>query len=365
MTGNEVIGEAAIRAGCDCYFGYPITPQNEIPAYMSKHMPEKGRVFVQAESELAAINMVFGASVAGKRAMTTSSSPGISLKMEGISYLAAARLPGVIVNVQRGGPGLGNIAPAQSDYFQATKGGGHGDYHLIVLAPASVQECHDLTIKAFELSDKHRTPVMVLIDGGIGKTMEPVVLHEGPPPRVPPKPWALTGARKRKPRFIRSLFLVDGELEQHNDVLQESYRRILAEEIRYVETATDDCDVLLVAYGLSARIANAALQQARADGMKVGLLRPVTLWPFPYGRLEALSRSVRRMLVVEMSSGQMVEDVQLAVAGRVPVDFYGRTGGGLPLASAILARLRAGSGAEKAGTYACRHTKRTKKKCPR
>jgi 2-oxoglutarate ferredoxin oxidoreductase subunit alpha len=341
MTGNDAIGEGAIRAGCDCYYGYPITPQNELTAYMSRHMPEKGRIFIQAESELAAINMVYGSAVAGKRAMTSSSSPGISLKQEGISYLAGAELPAVIVNVQRGGPGLGNIAPAQGDYFQATKGGGHGDYHQIVLAPVSVQEMHDLTVLAFELADRYRTPVMVLTDGRLGQMMEPLRLREEPPPPVPPKTWALTGAKGRPPQVIKSLYLGDGELEAVNLRLQETYARVCREEVRYEEHGTETCEWLVVAYGTCARIAKGALNALAENDPPVGLLRPVTLWPFPSKRLADLARTVRGILVVEMSSGQMIEDVRLAVKGRVPVHLEGRMGGTVPVESDILQRIRA------------------------
>ncbi len=339
MTGNDAISEGAIRAGCDAYFGYPITPQNEISAYMAKHMPAKGRVFIQAESEIAAINMVFGTAVAGKRGMTSSSSPGISLKQEGISYLAGAELPAVIVNVQRGGPGLGNIAPAQGDYFQATKCGGHGDYHQIVLAPDSVQEMHDLTILAFELADRYRNPVMILTDGRLGQMMEPLRLFQGRPPPVPPKPWALTGAKGRKPNLIRSLYLVEGELEALNVRLQKKYAHIGKKEVRLEERMTKDCQVLLVAYGACARIAKGVLSTARSRGIKAGLLRPVTLWPFPSERISRLAEKVKGILVIEMSAGQMVEDVRLAVNGKVPVFFEGRTGGGVPTERDTLKKL--------------------------
>ena len=330
MTGNDAVGEGAIRAGCDCYFGYPITPQNELTAYMSRRMPEEDRVFVQAESELAAINMVFGTAVTGKRAMTSSSSPGISLKQEGISYLAGAELPAVIVNVQRGGPGLGNIAPAQGDYFQATKGGGHGDYHQIVLAPQSVQDMHDFTILAFELADRYRTPVMVLTDGQLGQMMEPLMLHEGAPPRVEPKPWALTGADGREPNFVRSLYLVEGELEQLNLKLQEKYKRITEAETRWEEHDTANASWLLVAYGTCARVAKGALPELAAANLRAGLLQLVTLWPFPSARLRELAGQVKGILVVEMSSGQMIEDVRLAVGDSVPVHLLGRMGGAVP-----------------------------------
>ena len=335
MSGNDAAGEGAIRAGCQCYFGYPITPQNELTAYMAPHMLDHGRVFIQSESELAAINMVFGAAAAGARAMTSSSSPGISLKQEGISYLAGARLPAVIINVQRGGPGLGSIDPAQGDYFQAVKGGGHGDYHCIVLAPASVQDMHNMTLEAFSLAERYRTPVIVLADGRLGQMMEPIVLHAGRPPRRQPKPWALTGASGRQPRYIRSLFLAEGELEKHNLLLQDTYRRITLRETRYEESLTKDCQYLLVAWGTCARIAKAAINKARAGGMPVGLLRPLTLWPFPSAPLKKLSARVKALLVVEMNAGQMVEDVRLAAAGSTPVHFRGFPGGRVPTVTDI------------------------------
>ena len=344
MAGNDAVGEGAIRAGCDCYFGYPITPQNELTAYMALHMPKHGRTFLQAESELAAINMVFGTVLTGKRAMTSSSSPGISLKQEGISYLAGAELPAVIVNVQRGGPGLGNIDPSQADYFQATKGGGHGDYHQIVLAPDSVQEMHDLTILAFELADRYRTPVMVLADGRLGQMMEPVCLHAGPPPAAPEKPWALTGAEGRAPRLIRSLYLGEGVLEAVNERLQARYRTIARDETRFEERETEACDVLVVAYGTSARIAKGALATARRSGAEPGLLRPITLWPFPYDRVRELSERVRAVVVVEMSAGQMLEDVRLAVGDRAPVLFEGRMGGSVPTDKDVTARILEAAG---------------------
>lgn len=336
MNGNDAIGEGAIRAGCDAYFGYPITPQNELTSYMANHMQAHGRVFIQAESEVAAVNMVFGAAVTGRRAMTSSSSPGISLKQEGLSYLAAAELPSVIVNVQRGGPGLGNIAPSQSDYFQATKGGGHGDYHLIVLAPYTVQEMHDFTINAFALADRYRNPVMLLTDGRLGQMMEPLTLYAGLPHKIPPKPWALTGARGRKPNHIRSLLLEEGALEQRNLHLQAKYKTIMNELVGHDEYLTHDATVLVVAYGSSARIARGAVDQARAKGVKAGLLRPITLWPFPRARIRQLARKVHGILVVEMSAGQMIEDVQLSAGDRIPISFEGRMGGGIPEESAVV-----------------------------
>jgi 2-oxoglutarate ferredoxin oxidoreductase subunit alpha len=340
MTGNDAVGAAAIYAGCHAYFGYPITPQNELTAYMATHMPEHHRVFIQAESEIAAINMVFGAAVTGKRAMTSSSSPGISLKQEGLSYLAAAELPCVVVNVQRGGPGLGNIAPSQADYFQATKGGGHGDYHLIVLAPYSVQEMHDLTVQAFDIADRYRSPVMILTDGRLGQMMEPLVPGRCKLPAAPAKPWALTGARNRPSNMIRSLLLDEGLLEQHNIHLQSKFNQIRHSLLMKDELHTRDCDVLIVAYGTSARIAEGAMDKARADGLKVGMLRPITLWPFPSQRIRQLASHVKGILVVEMSSGQMLEDVQLAAGDRTPVLFEGRMGGAVPEQADILAVIR-------------------------
>jgi 2-oxoglutarate ferredoxin oxidoreductase subunit alpha len=284
--------------------------------------------------------MVFGASVAGKRSMTSSSSPGISLKQEGLSYLAANELPAVVVNVQRGGPGLGNISASQADYFQATKGGGHGDYHCIVLAPDSVQETHDLTVQAFGVSDRYRTPALVLTDGLLGQMMEEVRLHEGPPPPVPPKPWALTGAEGRKPQIVRSLYLPEGDLERHNRRLQAKYRRIEREFCRWEETRTRDAEVLVVAYGTSARVGQAVVRAARAEGIRAGLLRPITLWPYPAARLAALAGRLRSVVVLEMSSGQMLEDVERAVSGRVPVLFHGWMGGAMPDEAGALRVLR-------------------------
>ena len=338
MTGNDAVGKGAVDAGCDCYFGYPITPQNELTAYMSLHMPMNERVFIQAESEIAAINMVYGASAAGKRAMTSSSSPGISLKLEGISYIAGSELPAVIVNVQRAGPGLGDITPSQADYFQAVKGGGHGDYNLIVLAPNSVQEMYDLTCLGFDLADKYRAPVMILSDGRIGQMMEPIVIEKHKPKLVD-KPWALTGCKGRKPNIVRSLLLGEGVLEAHNAKLQAKYAEIKKNELLFEEYMTDDCDCLLVAYGTSARIARGAVDMAREDGKKVGLLRPITLWPFPSDAIRKLSQKVKKIITVELSAGQMIEDVQLATNGNCPVEFVGRTGGGIPSETSIIEKL--------------------------
>jgi 2-oxoglutarate ferredoxin oxidoreductase subunit alpha len=340
MCGNEALAEAAILAGCDAYFGYPITPQNEISAYMARRMAEEGRVFIQSESELAAINMVFGAAATGKRAMTSSSSPGISLMQEGISYLAGAELPAVIVNVMRGGPGLGNIAPSQGDYFQATRGGGHGDYKTIVLGPSSVQELADCMSLAFDLADQYRTPVLVLADGILGQMMEPVALK--PPPRreLPPKDWALTGMRGRKQNIVRSLWLGEGVLEKLNEKLQARYRQVEEREVLCEEYLQEDDEIIVVAYGIAARIARAAVDRAREKGFPIGLLRPITLWPFPAEQIRRAAERARVFLTIEMSAGQMLQDVQLAVAGRVPVLFYGRMGGGVPTVDEVLDKIK-------------------------
>jgi 2-oxoglutarate ferredoxin oxidoreductase subunit alpha len=340
MCGNEALAEAAIIAGCDAYFGYPITPQNEIPAYMSKRMPEEGRVFLQCESELAAINMVFGASATGKRAMTTSSSPGISLMQEGISYLAGAELPSVIVNVMRGGPGLGNIAPSQGDYFQATRGGGHGDYRTIVLAPSGVQELTECMPLAFDLADQYRTPVLVLADGILGQMMEPVTFNKNNRRKLPPKDWALTGADGRKQNIVRSLWLKEGVVEQHNYDLQAKYKEIEKNEILCEQYEVDDAEIVVVAYGIAARMVRSAVNKARQEGIKVGWIRPITLWPFPTEQVSKAAEEFRIFLVVELSCGQMVEDVKLAVAGKVPVMFYGRPGGGVPTVEQVLEKIR-------------------------
>jgi 2-oxoglutarate ferredoxin oxidoreductase subunit alpha len=340
MCGNEALAEAAIIAGCDAFFGYPITPQNEVSAYMSRRMHEEGRVFVQSESELAAVNMIFGASATGKRAMTSSSSPGISLMQEGISYLAGAELPAVIVNVMRGGPGLGNIAPSQSDYFQATRGGGHGDYRTITLGPASVQELADCMQLAFDLADQYRTPVMILADGILGQMMEPVILEEKPHRKLPAKDWALTGAKGRKQNIVRSLWLGEGVLEEHNYKLHARYEQIQKDEVICEQYKIDDAEIIMVAYGVAARIVRGAVDKARQEGMPVGLIRPVTLWPFPTEQISKAANEFRIFLTVEMSLGQMVEDVKLAVAGKAPVVFYGRTGGGVPTVDEILGQIK-------------------------
>lgn len=347
MKGNEAIGEAAIRAGCKCFFGYPITPQSELPAYLAKKLPKiEGVVFLQAESEVAAINMVYGAAGAGARVMTSSSSPGISLKQEGISYIAGAELPCVIINIVRGGPGLGDIQPAQSDYFQATKGGGHGDYKLIVLAPSSIQEIADLVMDAFDLADRYRNPVMVMGDGALGQMMEPVAFKEPSAVELPPKDWATTGMKGRKPNLINSLYLDPEKLEKHNLKLQAKYKEIQEKEVRYETKYCEDAELVIVAYGTTARIAETAIRQGRAEGIKVGLIRPITLWPFPTKPFEEVINSVKQFLTIEMNLGQMLEDVKLAVNGRKPVHFYGRTGGMVPTPSEILTQIKKLAGGE-------------------
>ncbi|MCG8452719.1 MAG: 3-methyl-2-oxobutanoate dehydrogenase subunit VorB [Spirochaetales bacterium] len=329
MKGNEALAEAALIAGCRHYFAYPITPQNEIPAYMAKRMPELGGVFLQAESELAAINMVMGAAAGGARTMTSSSSPGMALKQEGISYISGAELPCVLVNVMRGGPGLGGIAGAQGDYFQATRGGGNGDYRNIVLAPGNAQELADFTVDAFDLADEYRIPVMILADGFLGQMSEAVVLPE-PTGKTFEKDWALTGAKDRNKRLVASLRLAEGSLEAHNLHLQKKYDSITQALRRFETYKTDDADYVLVAYGTSARISRQAVDRLREAGVKAGLFRPTSLWPFPDKELHELARKAKRILTVEMSLGQMVEDVRLAVEGRCPVEFHGRAGGALP-----------------------------------
>lgn len=336
MKGNEAIAQGAIDAGCRFFSGYPITPQNEIPEYMAANLPKVGGVFMQAESELAAISMVFGAACAGVRAMTASSSPGISLKQEGISYLAECELPAMIVNVARGGSGLGNIAPAQADYFQATRGGGHGDYRTLVLAPWSVQEMYDLTRLAFDLADRYRNPVLLLADAVLGQMMEPISPSEPvDPSSLPPKPWATTGAKGRAKNIINSLWIDPKVLEAVNLRMEERYQQAARREMRWEETDLEDAEWAVVAYGSSARIALTALEMARQEGLRAGLFRPITLYPFPYRPVAELSARVRGLLVVEMSLGQMVEDVRLAAEGRAPVHFYGRTGGQVPTPTEI------------------------------
>ena len=339
MKGNEALAEAAVIAGCRHYFAYPITPQNEIPAYMARRMPEVDGCFLQAESELAAINMVMGAAAGGVRTMTTSSSPGMALKQEGISYIAGAELPCVLVNVMRGGPGLGAIAGAQGDYFMATRGGGNGDYRNIVLAPGNAQEMADFTVEAFDLADEYRIPVLILADGYQGQMSEAVELPE-PTGRSWDKPWAVTGAKGRSKNTVASLKLVpDGALEEHNLHLQEKYD-LITSRIRRVEYyMCDDADWVIVAYGTSARVARKAVDRLRAEGVKAGLFRPQCLWPFPDRELHDLAKKVQKVLAVEMSLGQMVEDVRMSVNGAAEVDFHGRAGGALPALDDIISRI--------------------------
>ena len=327
MKGNEAISEAAIQAGCKAFFGYPITPQNEIPEYMSAHMEKAGGVFIQAESEVGAINMVYGAAAAGARTMTTSSSPGMALKQEGISYLCGANLPCVIVNVARCGPGLGGILPGQSDYFQATRGGGNGDYYTPVYAPSTVQECWDLVFHSFDISDKYRTPVMVLIDGMLGQMMEPVEMKKHPQLKIE-KPWATNGnADKRQRNTITSLSLFGEVLEAMNLDRFKVYDEIAENEVMVENTVKDGDTVAIVAYGAPSRIVVNAIDELREEGIRAGLIRPITLWPYPGHVFQSLPASVKHILVAELSMGQMVEDVRLAVNGAYPVHFYGRTGG--------------------------------------
>jgi 2-oxoglutarate ferredoxin oxidoreductase subunit alpha len=332
MSGNNAIGEAAVLAGCTCYFGYPITPQNELPEYMAQRLAAvPDGVFIQAESELAAINMVLGASVAGARAMTSSSSPGISLKQEGISFLAAQELPAVIVNMMRGGPGLGNISPAQSDYFQATRGGGHGDYKIIVLAPASVQELADITALAFDLADMYRTPVMILGDGMLGQMMEPVTFPARKKERhLARADYVLSGAKGRPARLVKSLILDPKEEEDHNWKLVRKYQRIEQQETRYETFLLEDASMAVLAYGTAARIARGAIKRLREEGLKIGLIRPITLWPFPNKIIQDTAKHLHDFFVFEMSTGQMVDDVKLALEGKARVHFYGRPGGVVP-----------------------------------
>ena len=341
MKGNEALAEAAIRAGCKGYFGYPITPQSEILEYLAAEGRERGMVVLQAESEVASINMVYGGAGTGARVMTSSSSPGISLMQEGLSYIAAAELPCLIVNVSRGGPGLGTIQPSQSDYFQSVKGGGHGDYHLLVLAPSSVQEMADFVYDAFDLADKYRTPVLILADGALGQMMEKVAFREyDPADHIVAKPWATTGKPKSRERnVITSLHIEPEMMEQINLRLQDKYRLIAENETRWEHFHTEDAEFLIVAYGLAARIAKGAVEMARAQGIRAGLLRPVTLFPYPTAAIRRLADAVRGVLVVEMNAGQMIEDVRLAVEGRVPVKFYGRMGGIIPAPDEVLGAL--------------------------
>ena len=340
MKGNEAIAEAAIQAGCDAYFGYPITPQAELLEWMARRMPEMGRVFVQAESELGAINMALGAAATGARVLVTSSSPGISLMAEAMSYMAGSGTPVVLVNVMRAGPGLGSIGPSQSDYFQATKGHGHGDYRVPVLAPASIGEAMELMATAFELAERYRTPVMVVLDGILGQAMEPVELRFRNPERHA-FDWALTGAAGRPARIIKSIDLVPAVLEKRNIALQRKYAEITRQEVRWATECMADAEYVLVAYGTAARVARSAIEKARALGIRAGLFRPITLWPFPSRELARISRHAHAILTVELSSGQMVEDVRLAVEGRCPVGFHGRMGGLVPTPDEVVGALKA------------------------
>lgn len=340
MKGNEALAEAAIRAGCKAFFGYPITPQNEIPSYMADQLPLRGGVYLQAESEVSAINMVYGAAGTGTRVMTSSSSPGISLKQEGISYIAAGELPCVIVNVVRCGPGLGGIHAGQGDYFQAVKGGGHGDYRLIVLAPGNVQEMADLTTLAFDLADKWRNPVLILSDGILGQMMEPVEFDDSNIPQLTTHEWATTGAVDRKPNIINTLNIVPEVLEKRNYELLAKYEKIKKTEVRYEEIACADADLVLVAYGTSARVARSAMELGRKEGLKLGLFRPISLFPFPEKELEALANANRQFLVVEMSGGQMLEDVRLAINGQSQIHFTNRLGGMVPTPEDVLEKVR-------------------------
>ncbi|MBR2615224.1 MAG: 3-methyl-2-oxobutanoate dehydrogenase subunit VorB [Clostridia bacterium] len=336
MKGNEAIAEAAIFAGCRHYFGYPITPQTEVAAYMAKKMPKIGGTFLQAESEIAAINMVYGVASTGKRVMTSSSSPGISLKGEGLSYLAGADLPALVVNVQRGGPGLGGIQPSQSDYFQATRGGGHGDFRMIVLAPSSVQEMAELTVKGFELADTYRMTAMILADGTMGQMMEPVSLDFDVKP-APEKPWATTGTKMERPHnIVNSLFLKPEELEKYNFMRYERYRLIEEKEALYEEYLMDDAEICVVAFGIAARVSKNAINEARKKGIKVGMIRPITLWPFPKAPFEKAVGHVKQFISVELSMGQMIEDVRLATECKVPVALCNRVGGMIPSPEQVL-----------------------------
>ena len=340
MKGNEALAEAAIQAGCRHYFGYPITPQTEVAAYMAKRMPKIGGCFLQAESEIAAINMVYGVASAGKRVMTSSSSPGISLKEEGISYLAGADLPAFIVNVQRGGPGLGGIQPSQSDYFQSTRGGGHGDYHIIVLAPSSVQEMADLTVKGFDLADEYRMPAMVLADGTMGQMMEPVTMGNYQPKTVE-KPWAVTGTKMQRPHnIVNSLYLNPEELERTNFERYARYAVIEQKEAMYESFLMEDADICVTAFGIAARVSRNAVLAARAEGIKVGMLRPITLWPFPKAPFAEAADRVSAFISVELSMGQMIEDVELATRCKRPVYLCNRTGGMIPSPEQVLAKIK-------------------------
>lgn len=341
MKGNEAVCAAAIKAGCKYFFGYPITPQNEVPEYMSRELPKVGGVFIQAESEVAAINMVYGAAGAGARVMTSSSSPGIALKQEGISYCAGAELPAVIVNMMRGGPGLGSIQPSQTDYFQATRGGGNGDYKLLVLAPADVQELVDLTIEGFDKADQYRNPVMILGDGMIGQMMEPVVFKDRSDIKLPEKPWATVGTKgEREPNIINSLYLQAEELEAHNHHLQAKYEEMKKKEVKVESYNIEDAELVLSAYGTTARICKTAIAKLEKEGYKIGLIRPISLWPYPFDEFTKINEDCKGVLTVEMNTGQMVEDVKLALEGRMPTYFYGRTGGMAPSPEEVVDKVK-------------------------
>lgn len=341
MKGNEAIGAAAIKAGCKFFFGYPITPQNEVPEYMSRELPKIGGTFLQAESEVAAINMVYGASGAGARVMTSSSSPGIALKQEGISYCAGAELPCVIVDVMRGGPGLGGIQPSQTDYFQATRGGGNGDYKLLVFAPANVQELVDTVMLGFEKADEYRNPVMVLADGMIGQMMEPVEFPEEDMAKAPDKPWATNGTGgEREGNVINSLYLDAEDLEDHNTKLQNKYKTMKEKETLVESYNLEDAELVIAAYGTTARICKAAITTLEEEGYKVGLIRPITVWPYPDKEFDKIGEDCKAVLTVEMNTGQMLEDVKLALDGRIPSHFYGRTGGMIPSPEEIVEKVK-------------------------
>ncbi len=348
MKGNEAVGAAAIKAGCRYFFGYPITPSSEIPEYMSKALPEVGGVFLQAESEVAAINMVYGAGGAGARCMTASSSPGLSLKQEGITYIAGAEVPCVIVNMMRSGPGLGGIQPGQADYYQSTRGGGNGDYRTLCYAPASIQEIVDLVMLGFDKADYYRNPVLIVADGMIGQMMEAVEFKDPAPIKLPEKDWATNGTGgKRKPNVINSLFLQAEDLQAHNIHLQKKYKEIEENEVMYEAYGLEEAEVVLVAYGTTSRIVKTAMKQAEAKGIKVGIIRPITLWPFPNDVFNTIGNKAKGVLTVEMSAGQMIDDVKIAVAGRIPVYFNGTQGGMVPTPANILADIEKIAGGTK------------------
>lgn len=341
MKGNEALCAAAIAAGCRYFFGYPITPQNEIPEYMSRELPKVGGTFIQAESEVAAINMVYGAAGAGARVMTSSSSPGVALKQEGISYCAGAELPAVVVNMMRGGPGLGSIQPSQTDYFQATRGGGNGDYRTLVYAPSDVQELVDLTIEGFDKADQYRNPVMILSDGFIGQMMEPVVFKDRSDVKFPEKPWATVSTQgERKPNIINSLYLAAEELEEHNKHLQAKYAEMERNEVKVESYGLEDAELVMAAYGTTSRICKTAISRLEKEGYKIGLIRPITVWPYPYAEFDKINDDCKAVLTVEMNSGQMVDDVKIALKGRMETHFHGRTGGMAPTPEDIIAKVK-------------------------